>query len=837
MRITSSILPALLLAAPAAFTTVAAASVAQASEDLTEWVQRELVQSEGKPVDEIWKRAGALRDLATTLGSEDLDPVLDRLLAKHDAKSEAGSLLLTAARLGGADAEAGLLADLLQPVLASSNESYAAAAAALFADPQMRTLTSSRREEALEQLASVAEDGSLAPSLRLAASEGLFELGWGAERRAARRVMGAFLASADAELRAEGALALAKTGAEVTGPLYDELRTLARVPDARGRLAASYLEVEDVRREASRKVKRIESYYEGAQGGEGSLPKNQIEQLQRVVQMIENYHLEGDAVTNEDLLAAAMDGMLRSLDEHSSYLPPRAYARFEQDLEAGYGGIGAYVGEDREDGLFTITNPIYSGPAYKGGLLSEDKIVRVDDWPTIGEPVDEVIKRLKGKPGTSVKLYVWRRGMNPELIDRPTEDMAIVVERASITIPSVSSQYLPGDIGMVALRDFSRVAAQELRKPLEEMKARGMRGVILDLRNNSGGLLDQAVEVAGLFLPKGTLVVSTESRVASTERLKTRNQPVVPADMPVIVLVNRFSASAAEIVSGALQDHGRATLVGKRSFGKGSVQNLVRVIGMSDDVYTDENDNGRFDSWEPIVRDHNGNGEFDFAPRIKMTIARYRLPSGRSIHREFDKEGNELSKGGVEPDLTVAARRLEAWRLEELYRLRRDHVVRDYLDGLVSANAERADWLRERFYEIAENDRKDVSLYPEFESFYEGLESPLTRDDVRQLVRAEIRRRVQDSRGQEFPPGDFVEDTQLQEAIRVALKAIGRSPMDFPQYTAIPSVEAGSGSLAALEGEELREAIEAARNGDGRLSPEALQQLYELLEKRSEGDK
>jgi C-terminal peptidase prc len=807
-------------------------------------VDQAVRESAGEPVVVLWRRAATLRDVARDLGGEGLEEALDGALGASAGLDEGQRLMLVAARLAGSEPDADLLATALEPLLDAERDEYAAGAAGLLADVQFRTLGSERREAVLGRLGEVAEAATRAPEVRLEAANALFELGWGAERRAARDVMSAFLASGDAQLRAQGALALARTGAEAAGPLYDELRRLAQVPDERGRLAQSYLELEDVRREANRKLKRVTELYEGTEpsGGAapGAAPAGELEPLARVIAMVERYHLEGDKVGRDELVDAAVDGMLRSLDEHSAYLPPAAYGRFEQDLEAGYGGIGAYVGEDRDDGLFTITNPIYSGPAYEAGLMSDDKIVRIDEWSTVGHPTEDVIKRLKGKPGTDVKLYVWRRGMDPGLIDRPTEDMAVVVQRAAITIPSVQHELLPGKVGMVYLRDFNRVAAEELRGPLQEMLDQGMRAVVLDLRNNSGGLLDQAVEVAGLFLPRGSVVVTTESRIASDETLRTEAPPVIPADMPMVVLVNRFSASAAEIVAGALQDHERATLVGQRSYGKGSVQNLLRVIGDRDDEYVDENRNGRFDNWERISKDWNGNGEFDFAPRVKMTIARYRLPSGRSIHHEIDKDRNEISKGGIDPDVEVVARRMDAWRYEELYQLQRAHAPRDYVDGLYREYAERGDWLRERLFQIALNDRKDVSLYPGFEEFYRSLETPLSRDDVRQLVRGEIRRRVQDARGQEFPPGDFVEDVQLQEAIRLALGELGETPGGYEDYAAIPSEGLDPERLAAMGQDSWSEALELlerARSSDGQLSEEDLARLSELLQqKRTDGN-
>jgi carboxyl-terminal processing protease len=810
-----------------------------AAQDLRQLIQAQVAQAAELPVEALWTRAAGLRDAARELGSDELDAALDRELAPAREAGPAAVLLVASARLLGDDPDAEPLADALQPLLASGAEEQARAAAGLLGRTAFRSLGDERRQALLDELARVAEDGALAPALRLEAANALFQNGWGNERRRARAVMGAFLVSGDSDLRAQGALALARTGAELVGPLGDELRGLAAVPDERGRLASSYLAIEDVRRDGEKRLERLAATLQTKPAGPDA--KDEYETLRQVLGMVENFHLEGDRVERADLLEAAVDGLLRSLDEHSSFMPAETYARFEQELEAGYGGIGAYVGEDREDGLFTITHPIYSGPAYKAGILSDDKIVRVDDWSTIGHPADEVIKRLKGRPGTSVKLYIWRRGMDAALIDRPTEDMAVSVRRDSITIPSVQHQLLPGKVGMVALRDFSRVATEELRAPLESMLQQGMRAVVLDLRNNSGGLLDQAVDVAGLFLPKGTPIVSTESRFQAKETLETGRKPLIPPEMPVIVLVNRFSASAAEIVSGALQDHGRAVVLGKRTFGKGSVQNLLRVGNMDDDRYEDENRNGRHDNWERITHDYDGDGEFDYAPRVKMTIARYRLPSGRSIHREVDREGNELSKGGVEPDVEVDGRRFEAWRYEELNDLLRAHAARDYLDQLSREFAEKPDWLRERLFQIADNDRKDVGLYPGFEEFYLGLETPLSRDDVRQLVRAEVRRRVQDARGQEFPAGDFVEDVQLQEAIRLALDKLGEQPANYEDYAAIPSSTIDTSRLAALGDDNLAEAlalIEAARRGEGTLSREELERLADLLEKpRSDGDK
>jgi hypothetical protein len=251
-------------------------------------------------------------------------------------------------------------------------------------------------------------------------------------------------------------------------------------------------------------------------------------------------------------------------------------------------------------------------------------------------------------------------------------------------------------------------------------------------------------------------------------------------------------------------------------------------------IAKDENKNGRHDNWEALTKDWNENGEFDFAPHIKLTVSRYLLPSGRSIHRELDKEGNVIpgQPGGIEPDVEVEARSYEVWRIEEMRRLQEQHKIRDYVDQRWDANME-------LFTQLAENDQRETSRYPDFDSFMAQLATPIPADDVRQLIRMELRRRVQDVRGKEFPPGDFVEDVQLQEAIRVALGKLGRAPGDYSEYkSAIPPTTHGRVQIAKVERQSLEDALkqlERAKSGDGKLSPEVIERLQEMLQASLEG--
>ena len=795
--------------------------------DLEELVRREAADAADREVADLWTRALELRE-AERLGAEgELDRALDKHIAVPHELSAHAALLLVAARLQGEKPQQILLANAVLPLLDHADEEVAVGAVTLLGDSTFRGLTRSRRE-LFGNLMDKARDSARTPAVRLRFARTAYEIGGGDEGREARALILEYLDSEDPELRALGALTLARLrGAAIEGSLREELERLVRVPDDRGALAESILKRVDEREYLNRKLREQRTLSQA-----GSIPA-ELEELMAVLHMIENRHLEGALVEEEDLLEAAIDGMLRYMDVHSSYMPPEVYARFFQDLEAEYGGIGAYVDIDPDDGLFTIQRPIYSGPAYRADIRTDDKIVRIDDWPTVGQDREDIIKRLKGKPGTPVTLYIWQRGMDFDLVERPSEDMAVRLDRELIEIPAGAWQLLPGGIGLVELTTFSRVAMEELRRSTGQMREDGMRALILDMRRNSGGLLSEAREVAGLFLPAGKVVVSTEGRGEEPRALKTRpNRSFIPEDMPVIILTGRFTASAAEIVAGALKDHGRAILVGQTTYGKGSVQQLLPVDGAEEDVWSDENDNQRWDTWEPLITDHDGDGEMDYAPRIKLTIARYLLPSGRSIHRELNRDGELIQEGGVTPDHEVKPPLIERWRFDEQRRIVRSTLLRDYLDAKYEDH-------RELFSRLAVNDRKNPDFYPQFDELMVGLETTLPRGDVRRVLRELVRRRVQDERGGEFPYGDFVEDIQLQKAIEVALAEFDEKVEDVDDFDLLfdfsetPAAGSDLASLVPPDDRELRRAraliLEATESGDA-LSDESLRELLEILD-------
>ncbi len=830
----SSYVFALSLGLAPAPTTAATVPATYLTQDVGALLGERLDAANGQSVPELLESAVRLAESAGQEGGAALGRALEQKLGAADALSAKAQLFLCAVRMQSAEYDRASLAKRLARLLGDGEEDVARGAALLLQDASFRELKDKEANELVDALTKAAQNGDRSPALRLETAFALHVQGGAEGQRAARKEMMDFLASSDEALRSQAALVLARVG-DVETP-RQELEKLAKLPTEQGALASAYLKQEEIRRLSDSRVRKLLKERQDDIGTDKIKAQDDLFRIERMIQLIGKASLEGDKHDRNELIDAALDGMLRSLDEHSSYLTPKGYQRFEQDLlSAEYGGIGAYVGEDPDDHLFTITRPIYSGPAYKAGLHSDDKIVRIDDWPTLGpdgaKPTDEIIKKLKGKPGTPVKIYVWRRGMDPALIDRPTEDMAVTITRQMIEIPPVSGQMLPGGIALVQLDTFSNVASKLLQQKLAEFKPLGLKAVILDLRNNSGGLLTEAVKVANLFLPEDKLIVTTESRVGDPEKNRTERGPTVPMETPVAVLVNRFSASASEIVSGALQDWKRAEIVGQRSFGKGSVQQLLPIPGEYDDRFEDENGNGRHDAWEKLTKDWNKNGEFDYGPRARMTIARYLLPSGRSIHRELDDDGKVLSEGGVEPDDKVAPRRWEAWKLEEMIKLGKDRKIPQYVEKIYAANAERMN-------QLADCDLDDPSAYPGFDEFYNSLGTVLAPQDVRFLVRREVRRKAQDARGAAFPDGDYQEDPQLQEAIRVVLKGLGTTPDSIPQYAKTfeaiekEAKDAPSRILASnvpdAARSDLRESLSLIKNGKP-LTPHQLEELEKVL--------
>ncbi len=340
-----------------------------------------------------------------------------------------------------------------------------------------------------------------------------------------------------------------------------------------------------------------------------SLYKN-IKLFNDIAFNVENRYM--DDVDSRDLIHAGIRGMLTELDPFSVLMERKSYDQLMENTSGKYQGVGMQI-DVRGDTLIVVT-PIEGTPAYRLGLMAGDRIVAIDGETTEGMTTEDAARKMRGPAGTTVTLTVRRPGIN--------ESMDYVVERAVIEIKSVNYYGVTDDnIGYVRLNRFAESTHDELREALTEMNRRDVDGLIFDLRSNGGGLLDEAVQTANFFLPKERLVVYTRGRNPDSEqRFHSNHEPVID-DVPLVVLVNGGSASASEIVAGALQDWDRAIIMGQTTFGKGLVQQVFSIGGRNSDV------------------------------ALKLTTARYFVPSGRSIQKPINSGPHDHA---VEDDTTLS---------------------------------------------------------------------------------------------------------------------------------------------------------------------------------------
>lgn len=362
-----------------------------------------------------------------------------------------------------------------------------------------------------------------------------------------------------------------------------------------------------------------------------------FEQIER------NYVKEVD---RRELLEAAVRGMLLKLDPYSSYIDAEELDRFNQQVEQEFGGVGIQVTVDPKTRQLTVMTPLPGTPAYEAGVRAGDRIMEIMGKPTSefpeGQELETAVRMLKGKPGEEVELGVMHEGENTiEKLRMKRDIIHVSTCLGDCYNPDGSWNYLldpDKKIGYIRLTHFSRNTAEELEKSIKNLQEHGMRALILDLRFNPGGLLRAAVEVSDLFLEEGN-IVSTKGR-NTEEQVWSATKPGTYTGFPMIVLVNRYSASASEIVSAALQDHKRAIIIGERTWGKGSVQNVIELEGGS--------------------------------TALKLTTAGYHRPSGKNIHRFPDSK--ETDEWGVVPDTPFEVK-LTMKEMEQYLNYRRERDV------------------------------------------------------------------------------------------------------------------------------------------------------------------
>ena len=322
-----------------------------------------------------------------------------------------------------------------------------------------------------------------------------------------------------------------------------------------------------------------------------------IKTFNEVYDMIKKNYV--DDIESKNLIQGAINGMVKSLDPHSTFMTPDLYKELEVETQGHFGGIGIEITILKD--ILTVVSPIEDTPAFAAGIKSGDQIIRIDGQSTKDITIMEAVKKLRGAKDTKVTITIMRGNM--------TKPKDIVLKRAIIQVKSVKSKKLEGNIGYIRVASFQEKTADDLRKALKELTEKDpLKGLVLDLRNDPGGLLTQAIDVSDVFLKSGT-IVSTRGRTKSMETKTMARNNNSEITCPMVVLVNEGTASAAEIVAGALQDNGRALIIGTQTFGKASVQTVIPLEDGS---------------------------------ALKLTTGRYYTPKGRSIQAE-----------GIKPDIIV----------------------------------------------------------------------------------------------------------------------------------------------------------------------------------------
>lgn len=358
-----------------------------------------------------------------------------------------------------------------------------------------------------------------------------------------------------------------------------------------------------------------------------------IELFTDVLAIVKKSYVE--EVDTKKLIYGAINGMLTALDPHSSFMPPDTYKELKTETKGEFGGLGIEIAI--KEGILTVISPIEDTPAYRAGVKAGDQILKIDEKFTKDLSIMDAVKRMRGTKGTKVTLTIMREGF-----DKP-KDFPLV--RDIIQVRSVKSKLLDDGYGYIRIAQFQEKTADDLQKALASFDEAKLRGLVLDLRNDPGGLLDQAVKVSEQFLDEGKLIVYTEGREKDSQMRFNARKGNKQANYPIVVLINSGSASASEIVAGALQDHKRAVVMGVQSFGKGSVQTIIPLS------------------------DNSG---------LRLTTARYFTPSGRSIQAK-----------GITPDIVVERVEIPSSEKKESMHLREKDLENHFENDKKSGSEEK----------------------------------------------------------------------------------------------------------------------------------------------------
>lgn len=687
-----------------------------------------------------------------------------------------------------------------------------------------------------------AEDGlldllsSLTPEIRIGAARALWQIE-GENRQAAKDALREFLKASDGDLRAQGALALAEMGDSATPGVMETLLEVRKEPGLRGQYAAALhrnLMLRGVIQSRER------------QGEQGAAKGNsRWRHLDEIYQMIEQRYDLIEEANDDALRAGAARGMLDFPDDpHTGFMTPEEYGEFlhgSDGVDPSYGGIGAFIDTNVKDRL-RILRPMFGGPAWKADIQGGDDITAVNGDSTLGRPNEEIIKQIKGPPGTEVILTIYREGW--------AEPRDVKVIRAKIVVPSVYSRILPGQIGYLQVASFAAETGKELSEQLHRLEGEGLRGLVIDLRDNPGGLLQSVQDALTPFLKERELICTSKGRIGASQKYFS-GRPDRARPYPITVLVNGNSASGAELMSGVLQYYSKsseigsaenpyvdAVVLGTTTFGKGSMQSTYPLKTWPGEAFSDEprkdgewepgerltdtnmnrrwdpgetfsdeaRTDGRWDEAEPWD-DRNGNGKRDETERFTDENG----DGAWNAAEEFvDANGNSLYDAGAAVKMSIARyylpggqnfTRKRVFDEEKKGYVTKGGVVPDVVleqDRLdVSHLVELRDlqqkgvfdtYVRERweahkdlFRELAWLDGRDPSRYPDFDVFYESLKTRLAKQEIRRGLRVAVRRKASIESGKEII-GDLSDDNVLLAGVREILRRLGDDPETIPEY-------------------------------------------------------
>ncbi|MCK4537605.1 MAG: S41 family peptidase [Candidatus Krumholzibacteria bacterium] len=430
-----------------------------------------------------------------------------------------------------------------------------------------------------------------------------------------------------------------------------------------------------------------------------------------LVKVLEFYVEERDFT---ELIDGAIDGMLGTLDPHSIYMNRSQYENLMIDTEGEFGGLGIQIVV--RDKYPTVISPIDDTPAMRLGIQGGDRIIEIEGESTKGWSSDQAVKKLRGAAGTQVNIMIGREGLD--------EPLPFTITREIIRVPSITYSTIMEDVGYVRVARFAKKTARELSVILRGFEQQDIKGVILDLRGNPGGLLTSAFEVSDLFLDKDKLIVYTESRIQQNNTKFYSNAMNLHGNYPVVILVNGASASASEIVAGALQDWDRALVVGQTTFGKGSVQTVFKI----------------------------GDGE-----ALKLTTQKYFTPSKRCIHKDYDEDGNAIETEDSKKEYYTASGRVvyggggiaPDWKIElpKFTKFQRKLELRSlFFSFAIGYSA---------YHDIGDEFVVDEAILAEFKNHLAEKEIEYTEEDwteentdyVKQGIRREVFRKLYGTKG------------------------------------------------------------------------------------------